>query len=140
MSSKPIAWIGLACFVMLIAAHGGCQPSDEDGAPAKSAATQAPEKPQKLKVLSIDDPQQIAARIAQAWAAQTGGNQSRLPNQRTLRGRRTGSECDIAIYPVVGMGELLARIHTAFRFGPIERPRCRPPLVAAARSTTVVQR
>ncbi len=111
MSSKPFAWYSLAFCGVLIAATFGCQPTDDDGAPAESVVNQTPEKPQRLKVLSIDDPQQVAARIAQVWTAQTAGEieVTYTTSEGLFAEAQPIPEFDIAIYPSVNMGELLAR-------------------------------
>lgn len=111
MGSIRLVRFALVFCGLLSIALAGCQPADEENAASATATGRTAEKPQKLRVLSVDDPEQVAARIAQVWTAQTTGeidliygNSAELfASDRPLR------DCDIVIFPATALGEWLGR-------------------------------
>ncbi len=96
--------------VAFIAIAIGCQPAEDDDAPAPTQ-TQANEKPQTIRLLSLDDPQHLAARIAQVWKAQsTGDIEITYADSEKLFSDASGTipVCDVVIYPNFLLSELLA--------------------------------
>jgi multiple sugar transport system substrate-binding protein len=100
----PLAVIALACAI------AGCRPSPPQSPAGESAESTAPATPQPIRLVAIDDGQQLADRLARLWQAETGGEltvehlESREWNQGLPRIRRA----DLLLYPSVLLGELAA--------------------------------
>ncbi len=111
MSQSPLRKSVLALGIALIAVSFGCQPAEDDDTPAQTQ-NQVNEKTQTVRLLSLDDSQQLAARVAQVWKAQsTGDVEITYAESTTLFADESGTipECDVVLYPNVLLGELLAR-------------------------------
>lgn len=101
------------CIAIALVLITGCQRSDEEDEPRQAVVVPtANDKPQPLVILSIDDPNQIANRLGQVWAAQTTGEVKVVDgSSEMLFNQSAGSlpACDIILYPNVLVGELIAQ-------------------------------
>lgn len=112
MSAARIRTLVIAISVAILATCVGCQKSDEDETPRPSANSPEPNKPQDLKLLSLDDSQHIAARIGQVWGAQTAGQveviEMTSEELRRLEPRDV-PPFDVVVFPSLQLGDWLAR-------------------------------
>jgi multiple sugar transport system substrate-binding protein len=104
-----MGWVRLRSSITLLGFIGvllaGCRPSEEPvPAPPATAA------PLKLKLLSLDDPQEVAGRIAQLWSAETAGEVELVyDSSAAVFSAPQIPDCDVVIFPSVQLGELLGR-------------------------------